>query len=82
MARGLETSSTRLLLGESGATVSVMFTQIDSLSTDTDAVDSDGPYHLKLSSVIGRLKAPTIRLCLASIRVETIELRLKLQTTL
>lgn len=63
-----------------------MFTQIDSLSTDTDAVDSDGPYHLKLSSVIGRLKAPTIRpfiyLCLASIRVETIELRLKLQTTL
>lgn len=46
-----------------------MFTQVDSLSTDTDAVDSDGPYHLKLSSVIGRFKTPTIRsfiyLCLA-----------------
>lgn len=46
-----------------------MFTQKDSLSTDTDAVDSDGPYHLKLSSVIGRFKTPTfisfIYLCLA-----------------
>lgn len=82
MVWGLDISFIRLLLGEFGVIVFVMFIKIDLLFIDIDVVDSDGLYYLKFLFVVGRFKVFIIcffiYFCLVFIRVEIIELCLKL----